>query len=187
MINVIINKIETELNATFNAVCTWFNIDKKLLQHKPINGGWSVSEILEHISLTNYFLLILIKKATNKALQKAAKNQLTVPADYNINWKALATIGTPSAFEWNRPEHMEPTGKADLDTIRLTIRQQLTECIDCLKKLSNGEGVLYKTMMSVNGLGKIDVYHYILFLAEHSRRHLTQMENVRRDFENTNQ
>jgi hypothetical protein len=42
--------------------------------------------------------------------------------------------------------------------------------------LSNGEGALYKTTMSVNSLGKIDVYEYIYFLAQHGRRHIGQME-----------
>jgi hypothetical protein len=186
MISVIIDKIEAELNDTFNTVCTWFGVDKELLYHKPANGGWSVAEILEHISLTNYFLLILIRKATDKALQKAVNNQLNLPSNYAIAWEALAAIGTHGAFNWNRPAHMEPTGTVDLNIIKSTLEHQLSECIECLKKLSNGEGTLYKTMMSVNGLGKIDVYHYILFVAQHSRRHLTQMENVRRGFETQN-
>jgi hypothetical protein len=29
--------------------------------------------------------------------------------------------------------------------------------------------------MTVNGLGKIDVYEYIYFLARHAQRHITQM------------
>jgi hypothetical protein len=42
--------------------------------------------------------------------------------------------------------------------------------------MPNGEGILYKTTMSVNDLGKIDVYQYIYFLAQHAKRHLAQME-----------
>ncbi len=44
--------------------------------YKPGNGGWTINEILEHIGLTNHFLLILIDKGTNKALQNVHKLDL---------------------------------------------------------------------------------------------------------------
>ena len=47
--------------------------------------------------------------------------------------------------------------------------------------MPNGEGVLYQTTMSVNNLGKIDVYEYIYFLARHAQRHLEQMERNERE------
>jgi hypothetical protein len=58
----------------------------------------------------------------------------------------------------------------------------LKQCHALLQSLQGGEGVLYKTMMSVNNLGKIDVYHYIYFLVQHAKRHLTQMERVEIEF-----
>jgi hypothetical protein len=76
---------------------------------------------------------------------------------------------------------MEPTGEALLDEVRNTIREQKNRCINYLDNMPNGEGVLYKTTMSVNNLGKIDVYEYIYFLAKHAQRHITQME--RNEFE----
>jgi hypothetical protein len=45
-----------------------------------------------------------------------------------------------------------------------------------LNKIQNGEGVLQTTMMSVNDLGKIDVYSYLYFLAKHAERHISQMQ-----------
>jgi hypothetical protein len=36
--------------------------------------------------------------------------------------------------------------------------------------------------MSVDELGKIDVYHYIYFLAQHAKRHLMQMEMIKAEF-----
>jgi hypothetical protein len=46
---------------------------------------------------------------------------------------------------------------------------------------------LCKTMMSVNNIGKIDVYHYICFLVQHAKRHITQMEKIRDEFNIKNQ
>jgi hypothetical protein len=48
-----------------------------------------------------------------------------------------------------------------------------------LNKIQNGEGVLQTTMMSVNNLGKIDVYSYLYFLAKHAERHVSQMQKKR--------
>ncbi len=66
--------------------------------------------------------------------------------------------------------------------IRHELEQQLKQCHTHLLTLQRGEGVLYKTMMSVNNLGKIDVYHYIYFLVQHAKRHITQMERVEIEF-----
>jgi len=44
--------------------------------------------------------------------------------------------------------------------------------------MGNGEGSLCKVRMSVNELGKIDLYQWLYFLAQHARRHLDQMEGV---------
>ncbi len=43
--------------------------------------------------------------------------------------------------------------------------------------MKNGEGLICKTTMTVNELGKINVYEYIYFLSLHAQRHITQMKN----------
>ncbi len=62
------------------------------------------------------------------------------------------------------------------------ITQQFNRCLEILEELKNGEGVLYKTTMTVNQLGKIDVYEYVYFLVQHAQRHLTQIERNRMEF-----
>ena len=63
------------------------------------------------------------------------------------------------------------------------LNEKLNDCLHLLSQIENGEGVLHKTTMSVNGLGKIDVYHYMYFLVQHARRHLLQMENIQTEIE----
>jgi len=184
MIGTIINRIRTELETVFDETASWFDIDIRLLNYDPKNGGWNIFKILEHISLTNHFLLILIKKGTMKAKERSGKeNYAGLLENYDINWNKLDEIGKHGSFYWNRPEHMEPTGKAGLLSIKNKLQDQKIEILGYLEQLKNGQGVLYKTTMSVNDLGKIDVYHYILFLAWHTKRHLAQMEKVKTEFE----
>ncbi|MFN8289383.1 MAG: DinB family protein [Chitinophagaceae bacterium] len=180
MIENVISRIQKELTETFDNLFIWFERDDKLLNYLPKNGGWSIRKILEHISMTNYFLLILIRKGTDKALRKAKEKGFTKLCEpYEFDWIKMQTIGNHLSFHWNRPIHMEPGGQVPLNDIRKRLQAQLDECLHYLNQMPYGQGTLYKTMMNVNELGKIDVYHYIYFLVQHARRHLTQMEKVR--------
>ena len=67
--NIHIN-LKRELIRTFAVMDEWFDKEHPLRCYKPSSGGWSVNEVLEHVMLTNHFLLILIEKGTVKALQK---------------------------------------------------------------------------------------------------------------------
>ena len=77
---------------------------------------------------------------------------------------------------------MEPSGEKSLKSVKTLLNEQLERCLAHLKAMPNGEGILYKTTMSVNALGKIDVYEYIYFLAQHAERHITQMEKNQAEF-----
>ncbi|MBL1223467.1 DinB family protein [Chryseobacterium sp. L7] len=173
-----IQDIKTHLKLSFDEVDRWFDKDKRTLDHKPSNGGWTVQQILEHIYLTNFYLLILIEKGSKKAM----RNHLELDLDseiknYSFDHEKFEKVGKHGAFEWIRPEHMEPKGVLNLNEIRNLMAQQYHQCSDYLNLMKNGEGLLCKTTMTVNDLGKINVYEYIYFLSLHSQRHLTQMKN----------
>jgi len=69
---------------------------------------------------------------------------------------------------------MESKGELNLTKIRSLIIQQYHQCLSNLDLMKNGEGLLCKTTMTVNELGKINVYECIYFLSLHSQRHITQ-------------
>src|SRR5688572_24867216 len=176
--------LKRELIRTFAVMDEWFDKGHPLRCYKPSSGGWSVNEVLEHVMLTNHFLLILIEKGTVKALQKydPASNADLVPSNYSLSSPALQEIANPKAFPWQRPEHHQPTGQSSIHEVRREVRNQLDRCLITLDLLPNGEGVLHHTSMSVNGLGKLDVYQYVNFLSLHAQRHLRQMEKVEEEF-----
>ncbi len=186
-IQAAIGQIRTELHETFGALDEWFTRPEGLRAHKPIRGGWSINQILEHITLTNHFLLLLIEKGRRKALQEAAKERLPAKLDtYQLTSEALEQIGQPGTFAWVRPEHMEPQGVKTTAEVRELLRSQLDHCLRVLDELPNGEGTLYQTTMTVNQLGKLDVYQYLCFLVQHANRHLTQMQKVADEYAQSN-
>lgn len=167
----------------FDNVNEWFAIPDDLMHYTPANGGWTIREVLEHISLTNHFLLILIRKGVEGSLQRSmTADYSNLLADYDLDWQKLQMIGAYQSFDWHRPDHMEPTGTITLPEIQNKIQMQYDQCMKYLDQLDRGQGVLYKTMMTVNNLGKIDVYHYIYFLALHAKRHIAQMNKILEEF-----
>jgi hypothetical protein len=175
--------IKSSLNNTFASLDEWFDKPAALRAYRPHDGGWTIDEVLEHIGLTNHFLLILIAKGTRKALLNTSGADLANElAGQVFQREKFTEIGRHKSFAWVRPEHMEPTGTKPLPEVRTQLQEQLSQCLATLEQLKNGEGVLFKTTMSVNDLGKINVYEYLYFLAQHGQRHITQMEKNELEF-----
>ena len=179
----LVNRIRYDINNSFALVDTWFDESNCVLNFQPASTGWTNFQILEHVMITNLYLLKLIKRGTAKAVKKALIAQPVVDWNtYSLNRKELTDIGEHRSFKWNRPEHMAPQNNISLSDIRTRIKEQRNECLEYLSKLKNGEGFLHKTTMTVNNLGKLDVYEYIEFLTLHMCRHMTQMERNKREF-----
>ena len=68
--HIFYHAVHSAIITHFDEVDEWFDKPKEIRCYKPTNGGWSINEILEHIMLTNHFLLKLIDKGKNKALKK---------------------------------------------------------------------------------------------------------------------
>jgi hypothetical protein len=67
--------------------------------------------------------------------------------------------------------------------VRLTMRIQQRDCLLILDQLANGEGSLHKVRMSVQELGKLDVYQWLFFLAQHAQRHAVEIERIQIHFD----
>lgn len=178
-----IDELREYLNNTLNDLDSWFQKDEHLRKFVPANKGWNIDQILEHISLTSHYLLILIDKGVKKSINRSKDiNWKEIVKNYSFKNSKLEEVGQHLSFEWIRPKHMEPGENQNLDKIRNKIKQQFEQCSNYLDMIPNGEGVLHKTTMSVNNLGKIDVYQYIYFLGKHAERHIEQMKKIENEF-----
>ena len=166
----------------FRELDNWFEKDPALVHFKPDADQWNIREVLEHISLTNYFLLLIINKSTRRALDRKHHSQAVIlPADYHDKFSRIDVIGSRS-FGWIRPDHLEPEGLKDMHEVRSLLKQQYAQCMYNLSLLKNGEGRLVFTNMSVNHLGKLDIYQYIYFLTKHIERHIRQMQRLEKQY-----
>ncbi|MCC6413390.1 MAG: DinB family protein, partial [Saprospiraceae bacterium] len=129
----LIQEIKIHLSRTFNHVDAWFDKDSALRSYEPVNGGWSINQVLEHIALTNHFLLILIEKGTKKALNNVNNINLQEElAHYTFQKDKLTEVGLHQSFPWIRPEHMEPRGEKTQDEVRQQLKDQVLHCYNCL-------------------------------------------------------
>jgi hypothetical protein len=177
-----ISKINKTLISTFALFDGWFDQPRDFL-HSKSDLRWGPLQILEHVMLTNHYLLLLIEKGADKAVRKAKGVDLNeLVSDYTFDHSRLNNINDPSAFPWHRPEHMEPSGNLSLNDIRDELRDQLYRCLCIVEKLQRGEGVLHTVTLSVNNIGKLDLYQYLYFLVLHMQRHLPQLDAVRKAY-----
>jgi len=159
---------------SFAGLDAWFDESPEVLGFRPRDDAWTGAEILEHVTLTNHFLMLVIRKSTEKALKRAGRG-VTVAAEGESDLGRLEPIGQRGSFAWKRPGHMIPTGSKSMAEVRELMRSQRDECLAFLDRLGSGEGSLCLVRMSVNGSGHLDIYQWLYFLAQHAIRHLAQL------------
>ncbi len=77
---------------------------------------------------------------------------------------------------------MAPTGEKSLSQIRQLMQEQRQHCLELLSRMESGEGTFHRIRLSVADIGKIDMYQWLYFLAQHARRHILQMERNEREW-----
>ncbi|HEX8424661.1 DinB family protein [Hymenobacter sp.] len=145
-LEAVVTDVRNTLVGTFSNIDRWwFEKDAHLRAYRPRNGGWTIDQILEHIGLTNHYLLILIEKGVNKALLNTQQaNLASESASYRFPYAQLAEIGQHKSFAWIRPEHMEPTGAKPLVEVRQQLTAQVQQCLTSLDALRNGRACCIK-------------------------------------------
>lgn len=179
----IIAELRKTITGVFSEIDTWLIKDARIRTFNPARDEWTIDRILEHVSLVNHYLLILIDKGARKAINRADEKKIEQELEhYELSTPLMEEIGINDSFEWKCPRHMMPTGARLPEQVREELISQKTRLMDHLVMLKSGEGVLCKTSLSVHSLGKLDVYQYINFLAQHMKRHFRQMEGIEKEY-----
>ncbi len=131
--------IAEALSETLREVDSWFDSPSDLLFRRPAPERWSIAQILEHITLTNHFLLLVIRKQTARALKKAASGA-SPPAIDPTDIGRLDRVASYGSFPWVRPEHMEPSSNPDLQSARQRLSEQGQVAQVLLASMPSGEG-----------------------------------------------
>lgn len=171
---VTVERVGAALREVFTELDSLFELPRHELERREqYQGAWSWGEHLEHVSLANHFLLLTITKGCRIALKRAVAGGIQEPES---DLELLAPVALPGAFDWDPPLHMVPTGRRDAAEVREELKGQRDQALSLLGAMPNGEGRLYSIRMSVHALGRLDMYQWLYFLAQHARYHLIFME-----------
>jgi len=172
-------RVGAALREVFSLLDDCFELSREELEYRPgYADAWTLAEHLEHVGLANHFLLLTMAKGCRSALRRAASG--APPQEGESDLDLLADIAAPRAFDWAPPAHMVPTGKRQIAEVRAELAGQREQCLALLEGMAHGEGRLYSIRMSVHGVGRLDMYQWLYFLAQHARYHLALIEERRR-------
>lgn len=181
--HILIN-LRRELIRTFAVMDEWFDKTNSLRRFKPSDKSWSINEVLEHVMLTNHYLLITVDRGRAGAWKKSdALGEFKAPDQYKLSTSALHELIDPEAIAWQCHEHHQPLGKRLPSEIRRELRSHLERCLVTLEMLPHGEGILHQTPVTFNDIGRLDVYQQLYFIVLHAQRHLHQMKKIGEEFE----
>src|SRR4051812_48467762 len=90
--------VRQALTETFAAVDGWCDRPEELRRFRPPPGGWSIDQVLEHVSLTNHFLMPVIRRWTEKAVRRAERGEPVPKGESDL--ARLLIIGERGSFGW---------------------------------------------------------------------------------------
>ncbi len=178
-IEKIIVTIRNELIRSVSGLDEWFDKDGALMDHRSPSGNRSVRELLECVMLTNRTFLDFIDKGYPKTLYTQRGDVHEILHTYCLDEEVLDQAVNNSYPEYLR--NVMPAANISLPLVRREIREQLDRCLIYLELLHHGEGVLYKTGMTVDRVGQLDIYQALYFLALHVKCHLLELQKMTED------
>ena len=173
-----IAKTRTELINAFNRMFDAFAFREDVLYYQPLNGGWSIYQVLEHVAMANHFLLRIVNKQVEKALHwtnRTDKRNMLQP--YVLDAGRLKNMELNGSYIWVPQRYTEPAGDMPLLQVKMTLHDQLKQGLELLEneKVLNAIEATYVA-------GKIDALHYLYFLLQHMHRHLGQVCRLQQEF-----
>ncbi len=162
------------LDATHQNIANMIaELPEESFNYKPEDGGWSVSNALEHILLTETAFFQMVQGTLQNPEAKTEKDLSGMDA---VHIGRLANRGT----KVKTAAPLEPSGKWDSKEAMLEeLDASRTKLIDYLKS-TNKDLRGHTTTIPV---GEVDTYQIFLLIAAHSQRHTFQMREVLTEME----
>jgi len=157
------------LKATHHEIVkTVSELDDETFNHTPEDGGWSVSNCLEHILVTESAFHGMVQGglATSEA-----------DSELDLSMADGVIIGTMTnrGFQATTAEQFEPTGKWNTKAEMLSALEESRNML--IEYLESTDHDLRHHKMEIP-LGAVDAYQIYLLVAAHSQRHHSQMQEV---------
>jgi hypothetical protein len=137
---------------------------------------WSPLDVGEHVTLANRYLLKLAEKCANKSAAKLERGESASASASELD--RMEQISSRD-FRWEAPDHMRPTGKVTLESVRATLAQQLQQALRVLDALPANADRMHTIRMTILGPEtRLDAREFLKFIALHMERHAAQARRI---------
>ncbi|MEM6673240.1 MAG: DinB family protein [Planctomycetota bacterium] len=165
------------LEAAFGALIRDCEAPLEALDRVPPTAGWTRHEVLEHVALTDHYLLILIDKIADRTRRRLERGD-----PWPVHGPSFAPLQRLASSErdWEAPLHMVPSDPAPPMEITRRLDLDRKRCLALLDEFPSGEGTLHRIRMSVvDGDDRLDLYQYLEIVRLHATRHVAQIERLK--------
>lgn len=138
---------------------------KKQWSYKPSAERWSPAEIVEHLALSEDFLMGIIKE---RVMKSPGSNE---PRDLRALEDKILGVVADRTFSAKAPEPVVPTGKfASPQAALAAFAERRAKTVEFLKNTPD-----LRAYVADSPLGKADAYQWLLFISAHTERHTKQL------------
>ena len=139
---------------------------------RPPDGGWSIQEILEHLSLVESQLLHLVTTLLERA-EKISGTDSPVRS-YEVSLEQV--IQRSSREKFSTRDKYQPTGRAEA-LASIAILQQVQEDLrGLIPRLQSVDPTVARFPHWI--FGSLDLGEWLAFIVVHEERHLMQIEAI---------
>lgn len=133
---------------------------------------WTIGEIVEHVNIVNGGFL----RITGKLLRQAEADPKPAPADLNLGGVIVDKDGV-QAPKFQAPETVRPKGGVAIADAIAGLQQTIAGFAELQTRLEAVD--LSEQKFPHPAVGPLSAYQWLILLAEHSDRHLGQIERVK--------
>ncbi|HEX6886111.1 MAG TPA: DinB family protein [Planctomycetota bacterium] len=172
-----LERLHAGLRRAFDELLVRVDVGDERLDRRPPDGGWTPREVLEHVTLTDRFLLILADKIAAKSRLRAARGAAW-PA-HPPRFEHLARLAGRELV-WEAPAHMRPSGDVPTSELRARLAADRAHALALLDGAPGGSATLHRIRMSVVGGedDRLDLYQFLEVVRLHAVRHGAQIERA---------
>jgi hypothetical protein len=145
-------------------------------QTRPAADRWSVSEIVEHLHRGERGAAAVLAKRIAKVRAEGEH-----PAETDTS-SVLGTLDQFRVSQLDRrlvaPELVAPAENPDRETVERLLAESRAALLSAIE---SGDGLALGEIKHTHlRFGELDLYQWILFVAEHEKRHISQLRDVAR-------
>lgn len=139
---------------------------------RPADDEWTIGEIVEHVNIVNGGFIRIV----GRLLKQAEADPKPAPADLNLGG-VIVTADGQQAPKFQAPEMVRPKGGVAIADAVAGLRQTITGFAGLQARLEAVD--LSEQKFPHPAAGPLSAYQWMILLAEHSDRHLGQIERIK--------